>query len=202
MARKIAPCLPWTVRGANHRSISHSISFSSSSITVLLQLLLVFSILNLKVVSATIYLNDSSIIWNYTIASGLSDTTSLDCQNAFAAPITCDDTLLALTEDFANKIHAAAPNLQRTCSADCKSSLQDYTRDLGMACNQPGDSAVQTQGDSVKDIPVYLVGQILEYNYAQACLKDVYGLLCFLSTARFPLYFKPRTSFHGKSITN
>ena len=129
-------------------------------------------------------LNVPSLAWNYTADNGLYPNTSDDCLAAFAAPIDCDDTLLAISMDFANGIHAAAPNLGRLCERKCKDSLEDYTQQLGLSCTEGDDQAIQTMADRVRYIHVFVIGQILEYNYAQACLKAAYVHIPFSSLAQ------------------
>ena len=112
--------------------------------------------------------------WDYTILNSFADTVSPTCQSAYATSIDCDGILLDLSMDFANALHSSPSNLKKLCTKTCKTSLQDYTRNLGIECNGAGDVSLEGRDQSQRFGHVWLVGQVLEYIYAQSCLIDRY----------------------------
>ena len=112
--------------------------------------------------------------WQYTTAS-LADTTNMNCITAYSAPIDCPDALLSLVGATKQNYLPTQKDLSNVCTRTCKNALQDYVTNLGLGCKQQGNIAKESLGPDVGNYRadrVWLVGNIFEYTWAQACAKD------------------------------
>ena len=113
--------------------------------------------------------------WDYT-AARLLPTTSDACRTAFRAPIDCDETLLGLAASMRTVFKPTPADFDRTCTATCKTSVDNYIEGLMVHCNSPGDLTQlhtdgQRPGDLVSIEPerVWVVGWVLQYILARSC---------------------------------
>ncbi|KAJ2974882.1 hypothetical protein NUW58_g8515 [Xylaria curta] len=101
--------------------------------------------------------------WWYYVHNHLADTTSAACLAAYAAPIECDEVLLGW-------VSSNSPNFNP--KPDDLESLK--------VCNQEGDAAlVHTVTRPYPEVPVAVVGEVFQYQYAQVCAKNVSGWCYF-----------------------
>lgn len=120
----------------------------------------------------SISLNVSGPDWDYT-ASDLASTASDACRTAYSAAIDCTDTLLGVVASMRPAFDPQAADLDAMCTPACNASLAAYVAAVRTACDQPGDLANEAQGNTgVPKDPVYVVGEVFQYEFAQACAKD------------------------------
>jgi len=82
-------------------------------------------------------------------------------------------------------------DFDRTCTATCKSSVDDYILKLMKACDQTGDGALKSAGGKLGNIgdvedkpePVWVVGWVLQHILARSCHQDASKQYCHFSSA-------------------
>lgn len=111
-------------------------------------------------------------VWYY-VHNHLADTTSPACLAAYAAPIACDDALLKLVSSESPNFDPGADDLERVCAASCQAALDDYVEGVEAACTAAGDAALVSANVKPKPrVPVAVVGEIFQYEYAWACSRN------------------------------
>ncbi|KAI0870315.1 hypothetical protein GGS24DRAFT_475726 [Hypoxylon argillaceum] len=118
--------------------------------------------------------------WWYYVHNHLADTTSSACLAAYAAPIDCDMTLLGLVSSNSPNFNPGPDDLESMCVPSCTSSLEAWVQNVKTVCNQEGDAALVS--DNVRpypEVPVAVVGEVFQYEYAWACSKNVSGWCYF-----------------------
>ncbi|KAI4600064.1 1,4-beta-D-glucan cellobiohydrolase cel6a [Pestalotiopsis sp. 9143b] len=109
----------------------------------------------------------------YYVHNHLASTTSQDCLDAYAVPIDCDQTLLGIVSSNSPNFNPDGGDLARTCTTACADSLNDYVKNVAEKCTAEGDGAlVETNTRPRPQVPVSVVGEIFQYEYAFACSKD------------------------------
>ncbi|KAF3003340.1 hypothetical protein E8E14_001499 [Neopestalotiopsis sp. 37M] len=108
----------------------------------------------------------------YYVHNHLASTTSDACLSAYAAPIDCDETLLGLVSSNSPNFNPGPADLERTCTTTCADSLNAYVQNVMDACTADGDGALIEGNERPKpQVPVAVVGEIFQYEYAWACSK-------------------------------
>ncbi|KAI8955637.1 hypothetical protein F4801DRAFT_274123 [Xylaria longipes] len=116
----------------------------------------------------------------YYVHNHLASTTSATCLAAYAAPIDCDVTLLGLVSSESPNFNPGPDDLERTCVPSCADSLDTWVQNVKKACNQEGDAAlVETARRPYPEVPVTVVGEVFQYEYAWACSKNSSGWCYF-----------------------
>lgn len=114
--------------------------------------------------------------WDYTGAEHLAGGTSGGCRQAYAAQIACPDTLLGLTTVLRPDVTPTPADLDALCQTACRNALEDYVQNVRAACRADGDAARlrshATPPYQYFDVPVEVVGRVLQYVQAKACSKD------------------------------
>ncbi|KAI1756874.1 hypothetical protein F4782DRAFT_526549 [Xylaria castorea] len=118
--------------------------------------------------------------WWYYVHNHLADTTSAACLAAYAAPIDCDKTLLGLVSSGTPNFNPGPDDLERTCVPSCTDSLEAWVQNVKKVCDQEGDAALN-HGPSrpYPEVPVAVVGEVFQYEYAFACSKNISGWCYF-----------------------
>ncbi|KAI0097900.1 hypothetical protein GGR51DRAFT_454684 [Nemania sp. FL0031] len=117
----------------------------------------------------------------YYVHNHLADTTSAACLAAYAAPIDCDMTLLGIVSSNSPNFNPGPDDLESMCVPSCTTSLDAWVENVKSVCNQPGDAALVSQRQLPRpEVPVAVVGEIFQYEYAWACSKNVSGW-CFFN---------------------
>lgn len=110
--------------------------------------------------------------WWYYVHNHLADTTSPACLAAYAAPIDCDQTLLGLVSSGSPNFNPGLDDLERMCVPSCADSLEAWVRNVNNVCTQDGDAALVYDSRPYPEVPVAVVGEVFQYEYAFACSKD------------------------------
>ncbi|KAI1202863.1 hypothetical protein F5X97DRAFT_285974 [Nemania serpens] len=111
--------------------------------------------------------------WWYYVHNHLADTTSPACLAAYAAPIDCDQTLLGLVSSNSPNFNPGPDDLERVCVPSCANSLEAWVQNVKKVCNQSGDAALAYENvRPYPEVPVVVVGEVFQYEYAWACSKD------------------------------
>jgi len=82
-------------------------------------------------------------------------------------------------------------DFDRSYTATCKSSIDDYILKLMEACDQTGDGALKAAGGKLGNIgdvedkpePVWVVGWVLQHILARSCRQDASKQYCHFSSA-------------------
>ncbi|EED12983.1 conserved hypothetical protein [Talaromyces stipitatus ATCC 10500] len=122
--------------------------------------------------TATFSLNTGGPNWDYT-SKDLADTTSQACKDAYSASIDCDDVLVGMVASLNPNFDPQASDLERLCTTTCSDSLNQYVKNVKAACDNPGDLAGVCDGNKNLFLAeVETVGEVLQYQYSQACAKN------------------------------
>jgi hypothetical protein len=83
------------------------------------------------------------------------------------------------------EVTPAPADLDALCRPACRHALEDYVGNVHAACQAPADAArMRSRADPPYryfDVPVEVVGNVLQYVQANACSKDGDGSYCQLS---------------------
>ncbi|KAK7747669.1 hypothetical protein SLS62_008995 [Diatrype stigma] len=164
------------------RATTTAAASSLAGAAVLLNLLLPLLLLLPQPASCAFSLDTvATDVWYY-VHNHLADTTSAACLAAYAAPIACDDTLLKLVSSESPNFDPGPDDLARVCAAPCRAALEAYVAGVEAACKlEDGDAALVSANVKPRPrVPVAVVGQIFQYEYAWACSKDS-SSWCYLS---------------------
>lgn len=125
-------------------------------------------------VSCSFSLNDIVKDYWYYVDNHLASTTSQACLGAYNVPIECDQTLLGIVSSGSPNFNPGPDDLARTCVSTCSDSLDAWVQNVKSVCTASGDGAlVETNLRPRPQVPVAVVGEILQYEYAFACSKNV-----------------------------
>ncbi|KAI8628990.1 hypothetical protein F5Y19DRAFT_476082 [Xylariaceae sp. FL1651] len=114
--------------------------------------------------------------WWYYVHNHLADTTSQACLDAYSTTINCDMTLLGLVSSGSPNFDPGPADFERTCVKSCADSLEAWVQNVKQVCVQEGDAALVY--DNVRPyprVPVAVVGEVFQYEYAFACSKNSSG---------------------------
>ncbi|KAH8897469.1 hypothetical protein GQ53DRAFT_838066 [Thozetella sp. PMI_491] len=154
----------------------------------------------------------------YYVDNHLAATTSQTCLEAYNAPINCDQTLLGLVSSGSPNFNPGPNDFANMCVSSCKDSLDAYVRNVQAACSQSGDGALVEpvrNHEQRAQVPVAVVGQIFQYEYAFACSRNSTGWCYFnyqdgpdWADAEFPCedgcavqFFNDAHNFPGSNYT-
>ncbi|KAI0402862.1 hypothetical protein F4802DRAFT_336007 [Xylaria palmicola] len=122
--------------------------------------------------------------WWYAVHNHLADTTSPECLAAYAAPIDCDVTLLGLVSSGSPNFNPGPDDLARVCVPSCADSLDAWVRNVQGVCDRAGDGALlHGSGPPLPTVPVAVVGEVFQYEYAWSCSKDDGSRWCYFEYA-------------------
>ncbi|KAI3324625.1 hypothetical protein HD806DRAFT_50781 [Xylariaceae sp. AK1471] len=125
-------------------------------------------------------LDDVVTDWWYYVHNHLADTTSPACLAAYAAPIDCDVTLLGVVSSNSPNFNPEPADLERTCVPSCADSLDAWVQNVKQVCNQEGDAAlVHGAARPYQEVPVAVVGEVFQYEYAWMCSRNISGWCYF-----------------------
>ncbi|KAI0456241.1 hypothetical protein F5B21DRAFT_502437 [Xylaria acuta] len=134
----------------------------------------------LRLASCSFSLDTAVTDWWYYVHNHLADTTSSACLAAYAAPIDCDKTLLGLVSSGSPNFNPGPDDLESTCVPSCADSLEAWVQNIRKVCNQEGDAAlVYGVSRPYPEVPVAVVGEVFQYEYAFACSKNISGWCYF-----------------------
>lgn len=124
-------------------------------------------------------LGTSTENWGLTTQS-LDKYTSHACRTAYEASIDCSDTLLALVSSPDPEYMPTADHLDATCTDTCRSSIENYIKNVEEVCSSSWDWALVSTAPLCTDCrllqtPVENVGKIFQYKLESACALDRYG---------------------------
>ncbi|CAJ2499813.1 Uu.00g026660.m01.CDS01 [Anthostomella pinea] len=116
----------------------------------------------------------------YYVHNHLADTTSQACLDAYSADIDCDITLLGLVSSGSPNFNPGPDDLERTCVPSCSDSLDTWVQNVKKACSADGDGALVSGNELPKpQVPVSVIGEVFQYEYAWACSKNSSGWCYF-----------------------
>lgn len=96
---------------------------------------------------------------NATIPGNLTT----ECSAALLADVQCSPVVAVLRPG----IYYPNATLQRTCTGNCSSSLEQYTRKVLDSC---GDQSWTGFGD--KTMPVSVIADVMQYHFDLVCMTD------------------------------
>lgn len=107
----------------------------------------------------------------YYVHNHLAQSTSQACLDAYSTPIDCDKTLLGMASSGSPNFNPVVSDLESMCSGTCKKSLDSYLDGIKAACSfDAGDAAiVHDRAKPYPEVPVDVVAEVFQYNYARAC---------------------------------
>ncbi|KAI0467119.1 hypothetical protein F4859DRAFT_276742 [Xylaria cf. heliscus] len=116
----------------------------------------------------------------YAVHNHLADTTSAACLAAYAAPIDCEQTLLGIVSSDSPNFNPGPDDLESMCVPTCSNSLAAWVDNVNKVCTQEGDGAlVYGNTRPYPQVPVAVVGEVFQYEYAFACSKNISGWCYF-----------------------
>lgn len=123
---------------------------------------------------AAFTLNVGGPNWDYTTRD-LADTTSQACKDAYSSQIDCDDVLVGMVASLNPNFSVNTSDLDRLCTTTCSDSLSEYIKNVNAVCNQPGDLSGVCKGNkNLFQALVEAAGEVLQYQYGEACSKNGY----------------------------
>ncbi|KAH8648557.1 hypothetical protein BX600DRAFT_517933 [Xylariales sp. PMI_506] len=148
-------------------------AFSALAATKMLVFLALFSLLA-SPASCSFSLGDVVQDYWYYVDNHLAATTSSACLAAYNAEIDCDQTMLGIGGGSGSPNFNPGPDdLAATCTTTCSESLDAWVAGVESACTASGDGALlETSSRPRPTVPVAVIGEVFQYQYAFACSKD------------------------------
>ncbi|CAH0046677.1 unnamed protein product [Clonostachys solani] len=116
----------------------------------------------------------------YYVHNHLAASTSKECLAAYSATIDCDQTLLGMVSSGSPNFNPDLAAVESMCSTTCKDSLDSYVENVKKACTASGDGALLSSTANPRpQVPVQVVGEVFQYEYAWSCSKNSTGWCYF-----------------------
>ncbi|KAI1325283.1 hypothetical protein F5Y16DRAFT_275397 [Xylariaceae sp. FL0255] len=125
----------------------------------------------------------------YYVGNHLASTTSAACEAAYATPINCDETLLGLVSSGDPGFNTGPSDFESMCVSSCSDSLASWVSGVNAACDLSKGDAALVEGTTAyrPEVPVAVVGEIFQYEFAWACSKNSSGW-CYIN---YPIWPSP-----------